>query len=396
MVQGETFTRIAVSLGPGQPIHVHSLWGATRRDWRSAPIGSVGDYFDNALAQTVKGNYKAELVRGPDHPGPWKTVEELELLLLTKDQARRSRVTNSLGVLIVVYTYNHEGFIAQCLESVLAQHKKYDFLVRVHDDQSDDDTFRIVCDYAANQPDVFSVSQSVEKSFPELPVIEDERGYEYVAYLDGDDFWTDDAKITKQVEFMESHPEISISHHKSVEMQDGAILEDFENQRHIPRTQSAGVLRRGLSMTRSSVMRRAFPVEHAGYRGRILNYDEFIRTQASLYGGVGYVEEILPVVHRLHGQNAWAGRDSDDQVIAQATSYFFIAKWLRSKGLFEDSRFYLTVAGGLMLGPDPALHVAVKRFGIVARIERILYRFKVALESLIRGESAQEKVGDSR
>lgn len=71
-------------------------------------------------------------------------------------------------------------------------------------------------------------------------------------------------------------------------------------------------------------------------------------------------------------------------MIAQATSYFFIAKWLRSKGLFDDSRYYLKIAGGLMLGPDPELYVAVKRFGIFARIERYLYRFKVALGSLSR------------
>jgi transposase InsO family protein len=47
-----------------------------------ASIGSVGDSYDNALAETVNGYYKAELVRGPDHPGPWKTIEELELATL--------------------------------------------------------------------------------------------------------------------------------------------------------------------------------------------------------------------------------------------------------------------------------------------------------------------------
>lgn len=45
-------------------------------------IGSVSDSFDNALAETVNGYYKAELVRGPDHPGSWKTFEELELATL--------------------------------------------------------------------------------------------------------------------------------------------------------------------------------------------------------------------------------------------------------------------------------------------------------------------------
>ena len=45
-------------------------------------IGTVGDSYDNALAETVNGYYKAELIRGPSRPGPWKTVEEVELATL--------------------------------------------------------------------------------------------------------------------------------------------------------------------------------------------------------------------------------------------------------------------------------------------------------------------------
>jgi transposase len=45
-------------------------------------IGSVGDSYDNALAETVNGYYKAELVHGPARSGPWKRVEDLELATL--------------------------------------------------------------------------------------------------------------------------------------------------------------------------------------------------------------------------------------------------------------------------------------------------------------------------
>jgi putative transposase len=45
-------------------------------------IGTVGDSFDNALAETVNGYYKTELIRGPARTGPWKTVEEVELATL--------------------------------------------------------------------------------------------------------------------------------------------------------------------------------------------------------------------------------------------------------------------------------------------------------------------------
>lgn len=40
-------------------------------------VGSKGDSYDNALAETVNGLYKAELIRR--HAGPWRSVEEVEL-----------------------------------------------------------------------------------------------------------------------------------------------------------------------------------------------------------------------------------------------------------------------------------------------------------------------------
>jgi putative transposase len=45
-------------------------------------IGSVGDSFDNALAETVNGLYKTELIHGPVQ-GPWKTVADVELATLS-------------------------------------------------------------------------------------------------------------------------------------------------------------------------------------------------------------------------------------------------------------------------------------------------------------------------
>jgi putative transposase len=44
-------------------------------------IGSVGDSYDNALAESVIGLYKTELIRGPDQ-GPWRTIEDVELATL--------------------------------------------------------------------------------------------------------------------------------------------------------------------------------------------------------------------------------------------------------------------------------------------------------------------------
>src|SRR5680860_697325 len=45
-------------------------------------IGSVGDSYDNALAETTNGLYKAELIYGPEQ-GPWRTIEAVELATLS-------------------------------------------------------------------------------------------------------------------------------------------------------------------------------------------------------------------------------------------------------------------------------------------------------------------------
>ncbi|UBH24926.1 IS3 family transposase [Micrococcus porci] len=45
-------------------------------------IGTVGDSYDNALAETVNGYDKAELIRGPARPGPWRTTDDVELATL--------------------------------------------------------------------------------------------------------------------------------------------------------------------------------------------------------------------------------------------------------------------------------------------------------------------------
>jgi len=45
-------------------------------------IGSVGDAFDNAMAESVNSSYKEELIRGPGQ-GPWKNVDDVELATLS-------------------------------------------------------------------------------------------------------------------------------------------------------------------------------------------------------------------------------------------------------------------------------------------------------------------------
>lgn len=44
-------------------------------------VGSVGDSYDNALAETINGLYKTEIIRNPKR-GPWKTIDDVEYATL--------------------------------------------------------------------------------------------------------------------------------------------------------------------------------------------------------------------------------------------------------------------------------------------------------------------------
>jgi transposase InsO family protein len=60
-----------------------------------ASVGSVGDSYDNALAETINGLYKAELIR-PN--GPWKNLEEVEFATLEwVDWFNNRRLLGSIG-----------------------------------------------------------------------------------------------------------------------------------------------------------------------------------------------------------------------------------------------------------------------------------------------------------
>ncbi len=55
----------------------YALANVLRR--HDASVGSIGDSYDNAMAETINGLYKTEVIR---HRGPWRSIEEVEFATL--------------------------------------------------------------------------------------------------------------------------------------------------------------------------------------------------------------------------------------------------------------------------------------------------------------------------
>ncbi|WP_155724474.1 integrase core domain-containing protein, partial [Mycobacterium avium] len=62
---------------------IHSCPVASMPDHHSGPTTYTVNETRPALAETVNGYYKAELIYGPARSRPWKTVEDVELATLS-------------------------------------------------------------------------------------------------------------------------------------------------------------------------------------------------------------------------------------------------------------------------------------------------------------------------
>ena len=114
-------------------------------------------------------------------------------------------------------TYNHAPYIRQCLDGFVMQKTNFPFEAIVHDDASTDGTDKIILEYAEKYPNII------------IPVLEEENQYskgngsvtrivesymrgKYIAFCEGDDYWTDPYKLQKQVNFLETHPDYGLCH----------------------------------------------------------------------------------------------------------------------------------------------------------------------------------------
>jgi glycosyltransferase involved in cell wall biosynthesis len=134
-------------------------------------------------------------------------------------------------VSVVLLTYNHEQFIDQAIASVVAQRTSFPFEVLLTEDCSTDRTRELVIAAAERHPEVirlFLSERNLNTNEVTLRALRAARG-DYVAFLDGDDYWTSPEKLQRQVDYLDAHPGCVISFHDVMQISD---VPGVETQRH--------------------------------------------------------------------------------------------------------------------------------------------------------------------
>lgn len=121
-------------------------------------------------------------------------------------------------VSVDICVYNHEKYLAQAIESVLMQEGDFSLELLIHDDASTDRSPEIIRSYAEKYPEIVKpILQSENQYSQRISILSEFQAPrysgKYVAYCEGDDYWTDPRKLQKQVAFLESHPDfVAVGH----------------------------------------------------------------------------------------------------------------------------------------------------------------------------------------
>ena len=120
---------------------------------------------------------------------------------------------------IVCITYNHSNYINDAIESFLNQNVDFVVEILIHDDASTDGTNLIIKEFEKKYPHiikpVYQITNQYSKSGFEFSFKELQRAKgKYIALCEGDDYWSDENKLQKQVSFLESNSDFSMCFHK--------------------------------------------------------------------------------------------------------------------------------------------------------------------------------------
>ena len=226
-----------------------------------------------------------------------------------------------MKVSVLTISYNIEKFIAEAINSALMQELSSDYEIVIGEDCSADKTREIVIDYQRKYTDKIRLflnekNMGMARNFANTF---DRCKGEYIALLDGDDYWISPYKLQKQTNFLDNHPECAICFH------DVRIF--YEDSDEKPHTMNPPIQRPFLTMedllsrgcfiySCSAMIRRdmfnGFPEWYFANGGKC-DGDWAFYILVSQHGKIGYIDEVMSA-YRVHKGGVWSGLNEIEQI----------------------------------------------------------------------------------
>ena len=206
---------------------------------------------------------------------------------------------------VCVRTHNQERFIREALDSVLRQKTNFPYEIIISDDASTDGTVAILKDYKTQHLDKIRLLLcDTNIGGPENLKRVIEASYaKYITCLDGDDFYTDEYKLQKQVDFLESHPEYAACFHNTWYSDENSHLTGLFNRPDFHAVHDAREFLRELWFVpiHSAVLRREY-IEFPDWYNTVMNDDYVVHLSVAKHGPYYFMPDVM-VAYRRHSQN---------------------------------------------------------------------------------------------
>jgi glycosyltransferase involved in cell wall biosynthesis len=264
---------------------------------------------------------------------------------------------DDIKVSVCMVTYNHERFIRQAIESVLAQRVKFALEVVVGEDCSTDNTRAILQEFADKHPEKFVLRLAKRNQGPKanfLNTITACRG-QYVALLEGDDYWTCPDKLQMQVDVLEARPEWAMCFHPTACVYEagmaGQSIYPLDWQR--PEATVDDLFVANFIPTNSVVFRnRLFGPFPPWFRHSNLG-DWPLHILNATHGKIGFLPAVMSA-YRIHRNGVWIGATPVERETAIFQMFTAIDHHFGGKYTEQCDRYRLTALRNLMSDLDAA------------------------------------------
>jgi glycosyltransferase involved in cell wall biosynthesis len=237
--------------------------------------------------------------------------KNLHLKEEVKEYPNQCLLNQSL-VTVRVLTYNHESFIARCLDSILMQKTSFRFDILIGEDSSSDRTREICIDYAKRHPNKIRLLLNSRKN--NISVDGRPSGIfnaiysnfsinsKYIAMCEGDDSWTDPTSLQQRVDFLEEHKDHVMCFHNSTWESNKQIQ---QKGRHIV------MYKESRSIEGEEFVEASIPTATVVYRNHLIQkFDEkmsgilvgdiILMAKLSQFGKGRYLHNISPAIYTVH------------------------------------------------------------------------------------------------
>lgn len=224
-------------------------------------------------------------------------------------------------VSIHMTTYNHERYIRRAIDGVMMQKTDFEYELVIGEDASTDRTREVCFEYQKKYPDKIRVLWWHE-NLRQNPhpaggngrrVMFRCRG-KYIAFCEGDDYWTDPEKLQKQVEYMEGHPGCGVCFHERMKCDEtGAVLPDtgLPDEMKRPLTwEEIAEWKFPCPPTCTVMYRKDALMDRPRWMNKLFFGDRAYSIWVTYaHGTADWVEGVRPGMYRIHGGGVYQGED---------------------------------------------------------------------------------------